>query len=261
MDLAWYSIETFPGQELKVKQLLEEMIEREQAQDYFGLIEANANEDLAKPAPSYVFVQMFLSEHTEHLIQSISGIAVNCELKNRRVAWYSAATFSGQELKVKQLLEAMIEREQVQNLFRLIEIPHIKEERLLTKKGKRTVKIERRNLMPSYVFIQMILNDRTRHLVQSIQGIIKFIAIGNKIKEIPEKEMAAVLPSVSGLVPIEEAPPVKEGDSIRIKEGPFKDYTGVAKEILKERSKLKAMVVIFGRSISVELNFSDVEVL
>jgi len=178
--------------------------------------------------------------------------------------WYSVATFSGQELKVKQLLEAMIEREQVQDLFGRIEIPHINEERITAKKGKRVVKVERRNLMPSYVFIQMDLNDRTRHLVQNIQGIIKFISIGNKIKEIPENEMLAILPrddgEISSLLPM-ETPPVKEGDNIRIKEGPFNDYTGVVEEIMKDRGKLKAMVLIFGRSIPVELNFSEVEVL
>ncbi|MDR2731860.1 MAG: transcription termination/antitermination protein NusG [Fibromonadaceae bacterium] len=179
------------------------------------------------------------------------------------LAWYSVTTFSGQELKVKQLLESMIEREQVQDLFGRIEIPHVNEEHIKTKKGKRVVKIERRNLMPSYVFIQMAMNDRTRHLVQSIQGITKFVTIGNKIRSIPEEEMAAILPRGSEdgeLLPL-EAPPVKEGDSIRIKEGPFNDYTGVVEEILKERGKLKAMVVIFGRSIPVELNFSEVEVL
>ncbi len=180
------------------------------------------------------------------------------------LAWYSVTTFSGQELKVKQLLEAMIEREQVQDLFGRIEIPHVNEEHISTKKGKRVVKIERRNLMPTYVFIQMDLNDRTRHLVQNIQGITKFVTIGGKIHPIPEEEMVAVLPRDNGelgeLLPM-EAPPVKEGDSIRIKEGPFNDYTGVVEEIMKERGKLKAMVVIFGRSIPVELNFSEVEVL
>ena len=179
------------------------------------------------------------------------------------LAWYSVATFSGQELKVKQLLESMIEREQAQDLFGHIEIPHVNEEHVSTKKGKRVVKIERRNLMPSYVFIQMVMNDRTRHLVQSIQGITKFVTIGNKIRAIPEEEMAAILPRGSEdgeLLPL-EAPPVKEGDTIRIKEGPFNDYTGVVEEISKERGKLKAMVVIFGRSIPVELNFSEVEVI
>jgi transcriptional antiterminator NusG len=179
------------------------------------------------------------------------------------LAWYSVTTFSGQELKVKQLLEAMIEREQAQEFFGRIEIPHVNEEHISTKKGKRVVKIERRNLIPSYVFIQMVLNDRTRHLVQSIQGVTKFVTIGNKIKRISEEEMMAVLPRDNGEIgalPALEVP-IKEGDSIRIKEGPFKDYTGVVEEILKERSKLKAMVVIFGRSIPVELNFSEVEVL
>ena len=179
------------------------------------------------------------------------------------LAWYSVTTFSGQELKVKQLLEAMIEREQAQELFGRIEIPHVNEEHISTKKGKRVVKIERRNLIPSYVFIQMVLNERTRHLVQSIQGVTKFVTIGNKIKKISEEEMMTILPRDNG--EIGELPtleiPIKEGDSIRIKEGPFKDYTGVVEEILKERSKLKAMVVIFGRSIPVELNFSEVEVL
>lgn len=180
------------------------------------------------------------------------------------LSWYSIVTFSGQELKVKQLLEAMIEREGVQEFFGRIEIPHVNEEHISTKKGKRVVKIERRNLMPAYVFLQMDLNDRTRHLVQSIQGVIKFVNIGGKINPIREEEMASILPSdndTGGNLLSSEIPLVKEGDQIRIKEGPFNDYTGVVEEISKERGKLKAMVVIFGRSIPVELNFSEVEVL
>jgi transcriptional antiterminator NusG len=179
------------------------------------------------------------------------------------LAWYSVTTFSGQELKVKQLLEAMIEREGVQDQFGRIEIPHVNEERITIKKGKRVVKIERRNLMPSYVFIQMDLNDRTRHLVHNIQGVTKFVATDGKIRAIPDEEMAPLLPREDGAAGVAqmEIPPVKEGDSIRIKEGPFNDYTGVVEEIMKDRGKLKAMVVIFGRSIPVELNFSEVEVL
>ena len=177
--------------------------------------------------------------------------------------WYSVMTFSGQELKVKQLLEAMIEREQVQDQFGKIEIPHINEEHISIRKGKRVTKVERKNLLPAYVFIQMDLNDLTRHLVLTIQGITKFVTVGGKIKSIPDEEMVHLLPNedgVSGFAPV-EIPPVKEGDSIRIKEGPFNDYTGVVEEIYKERGKLRAMVVIFGRSIPVELNFSEVEIL
>jgi transcriptional antiterminator NusG len=186
------------------------------------------------------------------------------ETEEIKLSWYSVTTFSGQELKVKQLLETMIEREQVHDLFGRIEIPHVNEEKITIKKGKRVVKVERRNLMPSYVFLQMNLNDRTRYLVQNIQGVTKFVTLDNKIRAIPEEEMAHLLPRESGegsgLLAM-EMPPVKEGDSIRIKEGPFNDYTGVVEEIMKDRGKLKAMVVIFGRSIPVELNFSEVEVL
>jgi len=179
------------------------------------------------------------------------------------LAWYSVTTFSGQELKVKQLLEAMIEREGLQEQFGKVEIPHVNEEHISVKKGKRVVKIERRNLMPSYVFIQMNLNDRTRHLVHSIQGVTRFVTADGKIRAIPEEEMAQILPREDGVTGITqmEIPPVKEGDSIRIKEGPFNDYTGIVEEIMKDRGKLKAMVVIFGRSIPVELNFSEVEII
>ena len=179
------------------------------------------------------------------------------------LAWYSVTTFSGQELKVKQLLEAMIEREGVQDQFGKIEIPHVNEEHISIKKGKRVVKVERRNLMPSYVFIQMNLNDRTRHLVHSIQGVTKFVATDGKIRSITDEEMAPLLPREDGMPgPTQtEIPPVKEGDSIRIKEGPFNDYPGVVEEIMKDRGKLKAMVVIFGRSIPVELKFSEVEII
>jgi len=180
------------------------------------------------------------------------------------LSWYSVMTFSGQELKVKHLLEAMIEREGLQEQFGKIEIPHVNEERITVRKsGKRVTKVERKNLMPSYVFIQMNLNDRTRHLVRNVQGVTKFVTLDNKIRAIPDSEMASLLPRESGEVGnlLQAEIPIKEGDSIRVKEGPFNDYTGTVEEIMKDRGKLKAMVTIFGRSIPVELNFSEVEVL
>jgi len=50
-----------------------------------------------------------------------------------------------------------------------------------------------------------------------------------------------------------------KGESVKITDGPFKDFNGVVDEIHDERSTLRVMVTIFGRSTPVELDFYQVE--
>ncbi|GHV12537.1 transcription termination/antitermination protein NusG [Fibrobacterales bacterium] len=186
-------------------------------------------------------------------------------------AWYTVITFAGQELKVKSLIEAMIEHEpDGKDLFGRVEVPYIRE-KIIKKsvKGKQTTKEEIRIIFPAYAFVQIVqnegkLNERARHLVLNIQGVTKFLTIGNKIEAVPDEEIAKILPDLSGVGETDvavEVISIREGDKIRIKGEVFNDYTGVVAEVQKDRGKLKAMVEIFGRSIPVELNFADVEVL
>ena len=170
--------------------------------------------------------------------------------------WFAVSTYSSQELAVKKRIEQMVEREGLQEKIGQVLVPQ--QEYVKVKDGKRkTVKM---NLFPSYIIIELELDNNTQYMVQSIQGVVKFIGEGNDPHPLRKSEVERLL----GVVNNEDAQPKIEvpyvnGDSVRIKEGPFKDFIGTVDEVNSEKRKLKAMVSVFGRSTPVELGFNQVE--
>lgn len=171
--------------------------------------------------------------------------------------WYAIHTFSGQENNIKKRIEQMIEREGVQEKFGQIIVPT--REVVSTVRGRRHVSIQ--NMMPTYVIIEMVLDELTQHLVMNINGVTHFLGMTpTKRVAIPltQSEVDRLLGvdpsnSVEGEIQI----PYKIGENVRIKEGPFKDFVGVVDEIMD--AKIKVMVTVFGRSTPVELAFNQVE--
>jgi len=170
--------------------------------------------------------------------------------------WFAVSTYSSQELAVKKRIEQMVEREGLQEKIGQVLVPQ--QEYVKVKDGKR--KTVKTNLFPSYIIIELELDTHTQYMVQSIQGVVKFIGEGNEPHPLRKTEVERLL----GVVNNEEAMPKIEvpyvnGDSVRIKEGPFKDFIGTVEEVNTEKRKLKAMVSVFGRSTPVELGFTQVE--
>ncbi|MCQ2106790.1 MAG: transcription termination/antitermination protein NusG [Fibrobacter sp.] len=169
--------------------------------------------------------------------------------------WYAIHTFSGQENNIKKRIEQMIEREGVQEKFGQIIVPT--REVASTVRGRRRVSTQ--NMMPTYVFIEMVLDELTQHLVMNINGVTHFLGMTpTKRVAIPlTKSEVDRLLGVNPDAPEGEIPPYTIGENVRIKEGPFKDFVGVVDEIMD--SKIKVMVTVFGRSTPVELAFNQVE--
>jgi len=170
--------------------------------------------------------------------------------------WFAVSTYSSQELAVKKRIEQMVERENLQEKIGQVLVPQ--QDVIKVKDGKRkTIKM---NLFPSYIIIEMELDTHTQYMVQSIQGVTKFIGEGNEPHPLRKSEVERLLGVVNAedTLPKIEIPYVN-GDSVRIKEGPFKDFIGTVEEVNSEKRKLKAMVSVFGRSTPVELGFNQVE--
>lgn len=171
--------------------------------------------------------------------------------------WYAIHTFSGQENNIKKRIEQMIEREGVQEKFGQIIVPT--REVASTVRGRRHVSVQ--NMMPTYVIIEMVLDELTQHLVMNINGVTHFLGMT------PTKRVAIPLAQseVDRLLGVDPSGtegdviqiPYKIGENVRIKEGPFKDFVGVVDEIMD--AKIKVMVTVFGRSTPVELAFNQVE--
>jgi transcriptional antiterminator NusG len=170
--------------------------------------------------------------------------------------WYVVHTYSGHENKVKTNLEKAIHAAALEEHFGQILVAT--EDYAEMKDGKR--KISKRKTFPSYVMIEMELNNETRHLVQNVPGVTRFVGSGAREVPLKENEVRRLLGQME-TSKTRPAPTVQfhVGDHVRISDGPFSAFTGVVDEVNNERGKVKVMVSIFGRATPVELDFLQVQ--
>jgi transcriptional antiterminator NusG len=183
-------------------------------------------------------------------------ITASAEVSSRPMRWYVVHTYSGHENKVRENIQKMINASTIKDHFGQIVVPT--EEVAEMKKGKKT--ITTRKFFPSYILIEMFMSDEAFHLVSDLPGVTGFVGTSagpqplskaevERILGRMDKERQTIIPEI----------PFTMGEHIRIKDGPFSDFTGVIDEINVERGKLRVLVSIFGRETPVELDFLQVE--
>ncbi|MFH1011333.1 MAG: transcription termination/antitermination protein NusG [bacterium] len=167
--------------------------------------------------------------------------------------WYVVHVFTGQEEKIRSYLLEEAKRQGLETKVSRVLIP--KEEVIEMRDGKKRVK--NRVFFPGYLFVEMVLDRATEHLITNTPQVIDF---GRKTKPQPltKREVDRILGRVEGKAREVIEIPFKVDESIRVIDGPFKDFIGVVREINVEKRKLKVMVSIFGRSTPVELDFLQV---
>ena len=170
--------------------------------------------------------------------------------------WYAIQTTAGHENKVRGLLAQRIaqdSRPEDQRLIRQALVPV--QEQIEIKNGKK-VTVERK-LYPGYVLVEMAMSQEALHVVNSIQGVIKFVGAGRLPQPLRQDEVNRLL-GIAEAVP--ESEPHEEipfmiGQAVEITEGPFSDFSGVVEEVLPDKGKVKVSVSLFGRPTSVELDY------
>jgi transcriptional antiterminator NusG len=170
--------------------------------------------------------------------------------------WYIIHTYSGFEKKVAETLKSRVEAAGLQELFGEIMIPT--EDVIEMRAGKKVV--TPKLFYPGYVLVEMDMNNDTWHMVRSTPRVTGFVGSGQMPPPLTEEEVDRILHKVE--VAAEHPKPklkFDRGESVKITDGPFKDFTGVVDEINDDRSTLRVMVTIFGRSTPVELDFYQVE--
>ncbi|HEY0809692.1 MAG TPA: transcription termination/antitermination protein NusG [Longimicrobiales bacterium] len=175
--------------------------------------------------------------------------------------WYAIQTYSGHENKVKKLIDHKIAEEKGETA----EDKGIQEAIVPTqdvveiKNGKRVTVTKR--LYPGYVLVKMKANQRTTHIINNIQGVIKFVGAGNEPQPLRDEEVNKILglaPAEEELEPREEIP-FRVGQVVEVTEGPFTDFTGTVQEIYHDKGKVKVEVSLFGRPTSVELDYTQLK--
>ena len=171
--------------------------------------------------------------------------------------YYVIQAFSNCEKKVKAALEERINMSGLSAMFGDIMIPT--EQVTELKKGQK--KQMERKFFPGYMLVQMEMNDDTWHLVRKTPNVMGFMG-GTRNKPMPlsEDELNRITNRVEKTT---EQPVFKtvfeSGETVRINDGPFNDFSGTVEEVDYEKNLIRVSVSIFGKSTPVELNFSQVE--
>jgi transcription termination/antitermination protein NusG len=171
--------------------------------------------------------------------------------------WYAVQVFSSMEKSVKAALEERIERSDIKDQFGEILVPI--EEVVEMKSGVK--KISERRLYPGYVLVQMAMSDASWHLIKSTPRVTAFIGgSAQKPTPIKDKEVEIILQRMddSKSNPTQKMT-YEKGESVRVIDGPFKDFSGSIEEVNYDKSKVRVSVSIFGRATPVELDFSQVD--
>ncbi len=170
--------------------------------------------------------------------------------------WYAIQTTAGHENKVRGLLQRRIEEDPRPAEERLVRQALVPVQEAVEIKNGKKVTVERK-LYPGYVLVEMGLSQEALHLVNSIQGVIKFVGTGKLPQPLRQEEVNRLLGVVeqsSDAEPKEEIP-FLPGQVVEITEGPFSDFSGTVEEVLADKGKVKVSVSLFGRPTTVELDY------
>lgn len=169
-------------------------------------------------------------------------------------AWYVVHCYSGYENKVRHNLEQRIESMGMKDQIFDVVVPT--EEEIEVKEGKRRT-VERR-VFPGYILVNMRLTEESWYVVRNTPGVTSFVGQGNTPLPLRPEEVSQIVKRMEA-----EAPRIKvtfkQGERVRIVDGPFNDFRGTVSEIDMERAKVRVMVNFFGRETPVELDFLQVE--
>lgn len=169
--------------------------------------------------------------------------------------WYAVQTLSGQEDKAMTSLQKRIEMYGLSARFGVLLVPS---ETVVDPKTKRS---QKRRFYPGYMLVQMVLDNETLHLVKETPSIMGFLGNATNPPPVPEADVARITNLIAG----EEQPrPVLDfevGEEVRLIEGSYAAMPGVVEEIHANRGRLKVSINIFGRPVSTELGFHQVEKL
>lgn len=170
--------------------------------------------------------------------------------------WYALHVYSGHESKVMSYVENEVKLARLEERIKQILVPQ--ENVVEMKDGKKVVKTK--NYFPGYVLVEMTLDKETRHLLLNTPGVINFLGSQNAPQTVHTSEIERILGRTREKEEVEMIDaPFSVGDSVKVIDGPFNEFSGFIEEINPGKNKVKVMVSIFGRPTPVELDFLQVE--
>lgn len=170
--------------------------------------------------------------------------------------WYVIHTYSGHENKValslKERVEAAGHTDKVFKIF----LPH--QQKIVVSEGKKRSVDEK--LFPGYLVVLMVMSDDSWYIIRSTPGVTGFVGMGSTPTPLPDSEVHTLMKFAKMEAPKFEAK-FRVGDSVKVNDGPFKDFLGKVDEVNDEQGKVKVLVSVFGRETPLELAFTQVSQL
>jgi len=185
-----------------------------------------------------------------------SAPAVDDALLDESKQWYIIHSYSGFEQKVADSLRSRAEAFGFDDKIGQILIPT--EEVVELRNGKKVT--SKRLLYPGYVLVQMAMDDQLWHEIKNTPRVTGFVGGGNTPVPLTPQEVHSIL--FRQATSAERPRPklnFEKGETVRIIDGPFANFSGKVDEVNSERNTLRVLVTIFGRATPVELEFLQVE--
>jgi len=172
--------------------------------------------------------------------------------------WYVLHALAGHENKVKAYIETQAPLVGLGDYIGRVVVPT--EDTIEMKDGKK--KTTKRKFLPSYVLIEMELNNDTQYFINNVPGVTSFVGPGRRPERLKQAEVDRILGQISSSKE-REIPAMKfnVGDKVKVIDGPFTDFSGEIEEVNPLKNKVKVTVSIFGRPTPVELDVLQVEKL
>jgi transcriptional antiterminator NusG len=176
--------------------------------------------------------------------------------------WYVIHSYAGYENKVKSNLESRIASMNMEE--RIFEVVIPMEDVIEFKNGKKQVVSKK--VFPGYLLVRMELDDDSWYVVRNTPGVTGFVGQGARPSPLSRREVENILQvkaeegeaAGAGRKSRPRGFEYEIGESVRVREGPFADFSGTIAEINEDQLKLKVLVNIFGRETPVELDFAQV---
>ncbi len=177
--------------------------------------------------------------------------------KSMEKKWYVVHTYSGYEQKVKETLQENIKLNKLDDCFGDIIVPS----EIIMERVKGQVKKSQRTVFPGYIIVNMVMNNDTWYLVKNTPKVTGFVGYDKmNPPPLPEEQVNEIKYAIQeGKGKIKPKIRFDKGDSIKVTEGPFNNFTGTVEEIKPEKGKVKVLLNIFGRTTPVELDFIQIE--
>jgi transcriptional antiterminator NusG len=172
--------------------------------------------------------------------------------------WYVVRTFSGHENKVKNLIDGeLCNNEKLRAKIENVLVPT--EKVFEVKDGKK--KSKTKNFFPGYILIQADLDNQVKDFILNTPSVMGFLGTKNNPNPLQPEEVKRIVGRITQDESTERMETIfRNGDIVKIVDGPFNNFSGTIQEVNEEKMKIKVMVSIFGRKTPVEIDFVQAEI-